>query len=229
MLKWLRNGWIDYVTPQIYWHIGFEVAEYKTLAQWWNENAYGKHLYIGQGIYRIGEKGWEDKNEIIDQIQYNRSFPKIKGSMYFSARTIAQNKLGVNEKLAELYPYPALIPTMPWIDQQAPAAPETISASGSQGEGIRLEWEDPISEDQAYYVIYRFENGDPIDLENPAHILAKVPRIPQTVQTWTDPGAQKRTTYSYHVTAVDRLHNESYGSAEVTLRTRGSKGKIRLR
>ena len=228
VLKWLREGWIDYITPQLYWHIGFELAEYKTLVQWWSRHTYGKHLYIGQGIYRVGEKGWEDENEIVNQIHYNREFPEVKGSMHFSSKIIAQNKLGINEKLAESYPYPALVPTMPWLDPTAPPAPRLTQISGSQGEGIQLDWEDGIPDDQAYYVIYRAKGAEPIDTDNPQHILAIVPRQPQGVQQWTDQGVEKRTRYTYHLTAVDRLHNESGPSPGISIRTRGRNGAIRI-
>lgn len=229
VLKWLQEGWIDYITPQLYWHIGFEVAEYKTLVKWWSENTYGKHLYIGQGIYRIGQKGWEDKNEIINQIRYNRTFPQVHGSMFFSAKVISQDKLGINESLATVYPYPALVPTMPWIDAEAPSSPQILRASGTQEQGLTLEWEDSFPEDQAYYVIYRFEDEQPVDLENPAFILTTVPRSPHIVQRWTDRHLSKRTTYTYVITAVDRLHNESVGAESITIRTRGKRGSIRLK
>ena len=228
VVKWLREGWIDYITPQLYWHIGFELAEYKTLVQWWGRHTYGKHLYIGQGIYRVGEKGWEDENEIVNQIRYNREFPEVKGSMHFSSKIIAQNKLGINERLAEAYPHPALVPTMPWLDPTAPSAPRITQLSGSQGEGIRLEWEDSSPDDQAYYVIYRCEAGDSIDLENPKHILAIVQRQPQSTQQWRDYEVEKRTRYTYYLTAVDRLHNESAPSSEITAKTRGKNGSIRI-
>jgi uncharacterized lipoprotein YddW (UPF0748 family) len=228
VLKWLREGWIDYITPQLYWHIGFELAEYKTLVQWWSRHTFGKHLYIGQGIYRIGEKGWEDENEIVNQIRYNREFPEVKGSMHFSSKIIAQNKLGINEKLAEAYPHPALVPTMPWLDPTAPPAPRLTQLSGNQGEGIQLAWEDGSPDDQAYYVIYRSSGGEPIDIDNPQHILAIVQRQPQSVQEWTDQSVEKRTRYTYYLTAVDRLHNESVPSLEITARTRGKNGSIRI-
>ena len=229
VLKWLREGWIDYITPQLYWYIGFELAEYKTLVQWWSRHTYGKHLYIGQGIYRVGQKGWEDENEIANQINYNREFPEVKGSMHFSAKIIAQNTLGINQKLAQIYPAPALVPTMPWLDPTAPPAPRITQISGSQGEGIRLEWEDASPADQAYYVIYRFEKDDTINIEESRHIVAIVQRQAQKMQSWTDTHVDKRTEYSYHVTAVDRLHNESQASEGITVRTRGKNGSIRLR
>jgi uncharacterized lipoprotein YddW (UPF0748 family) len=228
VVKWLREGWIDYITPQLYWHIGFELAEYKTLVQWWSRHTYGKHLYIGQGIYRVGEKGWEDENEIVNQIRYNREFSEVKGSMHFSSKIITQNKLSINEKLAETYPSPALVPTMSWLDPTAPPAPRLAHLSGSQGEGILLEWEDTGADDQAYYVIYRFEAGEAVNIENSRHILAIVQRQPQREQQWTDQTVGKRTRYTYHVTAVDRLHNESIPSVGITARTRGKNGSIRI-
>ena len=35
VLYWIREGWIDYVCPQLYWHIGNRAADYNTLAHWW--------------------------------------------------------------------------------------------------------------------------------------------------------------------------------------------------
>ena len=32
---WIREGWIDYVLPQLYWEIGKKAADYETLAHWW--------------------------------------------------------------------------------------------------------------------------------------------------------------------------------------------------
>ncbi|MBQ0007298.1 MAG: family 10 glycosylhydrolase, partial [bacterium] len=49
---WLKKGWIDYVAPQLYWEIGKKAADYKILIEWWNENSFGKNLYIG--LYASG-------------------------------------------------------------------------------------------------------------------------------------------------------------------------------
>ena len=56
ILKWLKKGWIDYVTPQAYWHIGFEIADHKIIAEWWNGNSFNRNLYIGHGIHRLDKK-----------------------------------------------------------------------------------------------------------------------------------------------------------------------------
>jgi uncharacterized lipoprotein YddW (UPF0748 family) len=228
VLKWLREGWIDYITPQIYWHIGFDLADYKVLVDWWSKNAYGRHLYIGQGIYRMGEKGWEDPNEIVNQVALNRSYPQVNGSMYFSAKVFKQNKQGVVEKMNSLYKHKALVPTMPWIPAVAPQAPGLQSVSGSQGDGVRLEWQEGASRNSAYYVVYRFKEGERPDVHNPANIAAIVQRNPYATQYWVDETLDKRTVYTYLITAVDRLHNESVGGAPVVIKTRGKRGQIRL-
>ncbi len=133
MLKWLKEGWIDYVTPQLYWHIGFKPADYTVLIDWWSKHSYGKHLYIGQGVYRMGEKGWENPDELLNQVKLNRTYASIHGSMYFNSKTFLRNKQGVNEKMQNIYPYQALIPSMHWIDSKAPGAPVLQSAGGLAG------------------------------------------------------------------------------------------------
>ncbi|GAB3647553.1 glycoside hydrolase family 10 protein [Echinicola sediminis] len=226
VLKWLREGWIDYVTPQIYWHIGFELAEYKTLVKWWADNSHGRHVYIGQGIYRVGQKGWEDENEVVNQIQYNRSFPIVKGSMFFSAKTIAENKENVNDQLAKVYKSPALPPTMPWIDQTSPEAPKSLEASGSPEEGLLLNWPTNMQDDTAYFVIYRSKGEMPIDFNNPDLIVGKVPFSGEEVLYWMDKNIDKRTQYHFGITAVDRLHNESNPSPVIQINTKGRKKSV---
>ncbi len=54
--KWLMEGWVDYLVPQLYWNIGNPNADYKTLAEWWSKNSFGRNIYIGQAIYKIGNE-----------------------------------------------------------------------------------------------------------------------------------------------------------------------------
>lgn len=228
VLRWLREGWIDYVTPQLYWHIGFEVADYRVLTEWWSRHTYGKHLYIGQGIYRLGAKGWEDPDELVNQVRLNRAHPAIGGSMYFSSKTFMQNKNGANAMMRRIYPHKALVPVMPWLAGQAPSAPDHIAITGSQGMGIKVQWQASSTSDAAYYVIYRFDKRDSLDLEDAAKIRAIVQRMPYLTQGWTDQETERRTEYRYLVTAVDRLHHESAASLPVRLKTRGKRGHAKI-
>lgn len=227
ILKWLEEGWIDYVTPQLYWHIGFELADYSTLADWWSKNTYGKHLYIGQGIYRVGGKGWEDPEEIVNQINLNRTKENIHGSMFFNSKTFLQNKEGVNDRIKSLYHNKALVPTMPWIDDKAPSAPILRTVSGSQGDGVNLEWTNGLPGESTYYLVYRFSEEEEVNIGDPKNILAIVQREPYETQTWTDLSTEKRTEYTYLITSVDRLHNESIAGNRKSVKTRGKRGKVK--
>ena len=86
ILLWLREGWIDYVAPQLYWEIGFSLADYTVLLDWWSRYSYGKQVYIGHGIYRTLEArtgAWKNRNEIPSQIKALRKNPNVHGSVFF--------------------------------------------------------------------------------------------------------------------------------------------------
>lgn len=226
VLKWLREGWIDYVTPQLYWHIGFAPADYTVLTEWWSRHTYGRHLYIGQGVYRIGGKGWEDPAELQNQVEINRGYDGVRGSMYFSAKVFLQNKDSVNERMQNIYRYPSLVPVMDWLPADIPAKPVIKSISGNPEQGLELQWEDSVPSSSSYYVIYRFAESEPMNLEDATRIIGIVPRNVYGLQTWRDNGVVKRTTYKYAITAVSRLHHESDTSNVVVIRTRGGRKKV---
>lgn len=114
ILLWLREGWIDYVAPQLYWEIGKKVADYEVLAHWWAEHSYGRKLYIGQAVYRLPaqpgnkQKGtnhqWEVPNEICRQIRINRTIPEISGQIFYPIHSLLENPMGIQDSLrSELY------------------------------------------------------------------------------------------------------------------------------
>ncbi len=99
ILKWMENSWLDYVAPQIYWNQGFEVAEYNTLVNWWSNNAKKTKtdLYIGQAAYKV--KDWTNSNELTNQINYNRRFSEVKGSIFFSYKSLRDNPKNIMASL----------------------------------------------------------------------------------------------------------------------------------
>jgi uncharacterized lipoprotein YddW (UPF0748 family) len=88
--KWLINGWIDFVIPQLYWEKGNHFGDFTSLVQWWSENSYGKPLYIGQALYKstAGKNGWALPDELTDQINYLRTNQKVRGFAFYSASNI---------------------------------------------------------------------------------------------------------------------------------------------
>ena len=52
VLYWIREGWIDYVCPQLYWHIGNRAADYNTLAHWWAQRVDEANLEYAKKAFR---------------------------------------------------------------------------------------------------------------------------------------------------------------------------------
>ena len=129
ILLWLKNGWIDYVTPQIYWEIGHKAAPYEVILDWWSKHSYGRNCYIGLGLYKAGTNvAWKDLTQIPRQIQLLRNTPNIQGMVYFSSKTFDKNPNGWNDSLRNnYYRLPAFPPPMNWIDSIKPEAPQISS------------------------------------------------------------------------------------------------------
>jgi uncharacterized lipoprotein YddW (UPF0748 family) len=127
ILLWLRNGWIDYVNPQLYWEFGHKLVGYEILIDWWSKHAYGKQLYIGHGLYRAYERnspGFKNPREIPNQIKKLREYPTVHGSVYFSSKSFINNPNGWSDSLRlNYYRQPALIAPMLWLDSTRPAKP----------------------------------------------------------------------------------------------------------
>lgn len=130
VLLWLKNGWIDYVTPQLYWEIGHRLADFSTLIDWWSKHTYGRHLYIGEGIYRFAESSarsvWKNPNEFPNHLKMDRQYPNsVQGEVLFSSKDVLANPNGWSDSLADnYYRKPAIVPPMSWVNNVAPEAPE---------------------------------------------------------------------------------------------------------
>lgn len=120
ILLWLQKGWIDYVAPQLYWEFGHKAAPYEVLIDWWSKNTYGKHCYIGLGIYRAGTSdAWKDSTLIPRQIELLRNTPNMQGMIFFSSKTFNKNPNGWNDSLRlHYFKEPALVPEMEWMPKK---------------------------------------------------------------------------------------------------------------
>jgi uncharacterized lipoprotein YddW (UPF0748 family) len=217
--KWVKEGWVDYINPQLYWPIGNNPAAFDKLLDWWSDNTYNKHLYIGMAAYRINErKGgkFKDPNQLPQQLNMLRNNPRVEGSVYFSSKSLLNNPLGFTDSLRNnYYKYPALPPPMLWLDSVPPNAPRNVKAI--QGKtGVDLKWDVPFlakdNEPVYGYVIYRFDGDEKVNLTDPQYIL-NIQYDPTTA--FTDETVEKGHIYLYVVTALDRLKNESEPSPTI--------------
>lgn len=212
--RWLKEGWIDYVVPQLYFPIGHRRAAYDDLVLWWSENVFGKHLYIGMGAYRIHE--WGDRSQMPRQLEMARKYEETGGFVFFSSKSLISNPLGFTGLLENRYfKYPAIPPAMPWKDPVPPLPPGRLSLKAGEG-GNELQWQEPDlasdGETARGYVIYRFKEGEALNTEDPRHILSI--RFGST--SYTDQTALKGEDYVYVVTSLDRLNNESAPSGRIS-------------
>jgi uncharacterized lipoprotein YddW (UPF0748 family) len=223
--EWINQGYLDYITPQIYWNIGFNLAAYDILVNWWANEVKGKNidLYIGQADYKINVLGygaaWGNPEEMPNQIALNRTIPAVKGSMHFSISVLNRNPLGIKDRFSnDVYKTKALIPAMPWIDHIAPKKPKLDYAKQTK-KGIRLVMSSHSkANDVAYYVIYRFDGRKKGTTEDAANLLDTVRKTRNDETVYTDPAAESDRTYTYVITACDRTHNESGESRAVTIK-----------
>lgn len=109
---WIKEGWIDYVLPQLYWEIGKKAADYEELAHWWANEVKGTNckLYIGMAPYRLENASkktpWGQGNEIKRQMDLNRTIPEITGECFYSTRPLLRNPRGVCDSIVS-YPLPS--------------------------------------------------------------------------------------------------------------------------
>lgn len=118
ILLWLKNSWIDYVAPQLYWEFGHKAAPYEILLDWWSKHTYGKNCYIGLGIYRAGSNSaWKDITQLPRQIEALRNTPNIQGMIFFSSKSFNNNPNGWSDSLRlDYFKEPAKTPEMSWIN-----------------------------------------------------------------------------------------------------------------
>lgn len=125
---WLRNGWCDYFTPQLYWEIEKKEQSFPVLLDYWrSENKTGKHIWPGLFTSKVGDAKRSYKpGEIAAQINVTREQPDA-GHVHFSMKALQSNqgdRGAMNDILmSQTYTYDALVPASPWLDGKAPPKP----------------------------------------------------------------------------------------------------------
>lgn len=214
VLLWVNNGWVDYCVPQLYWQIGHPTADYDTLIRWWNQYAGNRLLYIGEDVTRtvkFADPQHPDHHQMAAKYRLHDQMRHVKGTVLWHAKAAVDNMGSYATLLRNTYwKYPALQPLMPFIDDRRPKKPRKVQPIWT-ADGYILFWTAPKAtawNDVAHkYVVYRFAKGERVDLNDVSKIVTVTPgtmyRLPY------DDGKAK---YTYVVTALDRMSNESKAS-----------------
>ena len=139
--KWLREGWVDYFTPQLYWATDRPEQRYDELLRWWVEqNVTGKHVWPGNYTGKVGftnAQAWRT-SEILEQIRLTRAQPGATGNVHFSAKVFLDDPDRLDERLlAGPYAQPALVPATSWLSVGTPPAP-SVSVTRDAASGRAL-------------------------------------------------------------------------------------------
>ncbi len=175
-LKWIEEGWIDYILPQIYWSLDFSPASHKKIMQWWISHTGNTNLYVGNAPYKIknnADKAWKKKKELPLQIAEARKYNRVKGNVFFSAKSLMDKK---NENLVTLlkkkyYQYPALTPSLPGI-RHIPKTPNIAEVKKFSDQFI-INLKVAKAESLRYLVLYAATQSTQVQINNPAHIIKK--------------------------------------------------------
>ncbi len=100
---WVKEEYIDYIVPQIYWEFGHPIAPFADILEWWVKLLQDSKvdLYIGHGAYRLGNEGeFENIHEITNQLKYANQYPEVKGNVFFTYKTFInkdKSEMGMKE------------------------------------------------------------------------------------------------------------------------------------
>lgn len=179
-VNWLKEGLVDYISPQIYWTTDNRRHPYGGLSRWWNDVAemYGRHCFPSSTIAAFAKDNSPERwSEIFRQIELNReaSFNYAPGAVLYSARFIAGNNGSQFGKALQekIFHSPALVPPMRW---KTKAHRLEVTGLSINNAGL-LKWS---VADDARYVVYAIPDTTPdedihardMDGIDPSFILA---------------------------------------------------------
>ncbi|MDO0931684.1 family 10 glycosylhydrolase [Streptomyces sp. DG2A-72] len=98
--RWVRENWIDYICPQLYWNIGLAAADYAKILPWWASavRGSGTRLYVGEALYKAGDPAqpaaWQNAGELSRHLTLAKNHPEARGHVFFAAKDAATDRIG---------------------------------------------------------------------------------------------------------------------------------------
>ena len=210
ILLWARKGWVDYLSPQLYWELDKKVAPSRSLAKWWSDNSSGVDIYIGQDLrltMNTPDTRANRPNELATKIEISRTLPDVKGAIWFHGYWLTGNYKGAHDAMAMNHYSSLALPPVYGDPAKSPRTIEDIKIEKRDGKEF-LVWKAPgkhhkeSESDVVKYVVYEFFPGETQDINDPQTIIAVTPLTRVLIPDDTE-GA------TFAVTAVDRMNRES--------------------
>ena len=153
---WLRNGWVDYLAPQLYWPIAPREHSFPLLLQWWQQqNPKGRRVYAALNDAAVGTKFSDD--EIGRQIDAVRTQTSNGGEIHYHLRCLAENA-GLAKTVAAKYAQPALAPAATWLAVTPPEKPKLSVSAGKKFAVLR--WENAGAEPAQNWLLQILSDGN---------------------------------------------------------------------
>ena len=191
--KWLQDGTVDYLTPQLYWETKRVGQSFPVLLAWWKEqNTKKRHIWPGLATYRIDRPEY-GADEIVSQIGLTRQDPLTLGGIHFSFKSLRNDMGGIQGKLRDaVYTRDAVVPASPWMKAAKLTSPKVeIKRDATY---VRASW--PAVKDAFWYVVYaKDKDGWSYSIQPASETSIAL--------------SANRKIDSIVVKAVDRLGNES--------------------
>ncbi len=156
---WLREGWLDYLAPQIYWGLKSKGSriDVSALARDWFQNAAGRSIVAGLAAYKKNVANHLER--LIDTMRV----VGLDGQSFFRYAFVRKHGL-----FGQRYAERSLPARMSWMPFQSPP-PATFSVVRTD-KGNHVEWQAMRgAQSIRWFVVYRADGLKP-DIDNPRNI-----------------------------------------------------------
>ena len=156
--KWLREGWLDYCAPQLYWPIQPPAQSYRLLLDWWTEqNAAGRHIWPGLASHKAGAQ--YPPSEIPSQITLARANRGVSGHLHYNMSGLMENQTLISSIHNRVYQEVALPPAATWLDSSPPEQPSLRRAHADGSGGVELSWKERRGTERAARWLFQTRAG----------------------------------------------------------------------
>jgi uncharacterized lipoprotein YddW (UPF0748 family) len=194
--KWLQDGTIDYLAPQLYWETARKGQSFPVLFDWWkSQNKKHRHIWVGIAPYRIGSNPNFTAEEIAAQIKLTKNSTQTLGAIHFSFKSLRNDLGGIQKMLREeVYARDALIPRSAWIKTPKILAPQVKITRDKNF--TRAAWKERGTNKAFWFVVYAKDRS--------GWGYSVLPATEKSISLSAGRNVEKIV-----VTSVDRLGNES--------------------
>ena len=155
--KWMDEGWVDYLAPQLYWRTDQPKQAYGTLINWWADHTSGgRYIFAGNNLDALGSNSRWNVNEYRKEVALSRAKTEqgSQGNLWWNIGPLMENRQNIKKTFAEeFYPSPALTPPL------SSAQGKTVSHPQVQVEGGKVQLQHTDAAPLRAWTVYRKE-GD---------------------------------------------------------------------